>query len=260
MGSMLNVSVDYIKPFVCFNSNDIPVNFLFMSTTDTTSVFSRIKNELEAQQRKREWFCLAVGCKQESYSQNWTHWEKRGFPSKRIATAATVLGVSIEWLATGSGAKHPLSINAMLPGLSSDIAIESNVSHGPTIHGKVPLISWVQAGHALEVVDLLHPGDGFEWIDTTCQIKAHTYALRVQGDSMTPDFPHGCIIVVEPELDPLPGDFVIAKNGDDEATFKQLIKDGADYYLKPLNERYPIKPLGSYRVIGVVRELVRRFR
>jgi hypothetical protein len=44
--------------------------------------------------------------------------------------------------------------------------------------------------------------------------------LRVQGDSMTPDFPHGCIIVVEPELDPLPGDYVIAKNGDDEATFK----------------------------------------
>jgi SOS-response transcriptional repressor LexA len=177
---------------------------------------------------------------------------------RNLQAACDVLG--IDFRSALDGKLVEISINAMLPGLSSDIAIESNVSHGPTIHGKVPLISWVQAGHALEVVDLLHPGDGFEWIDTTCQIKAHTYALRVQGDSMTPDFPHGCIIVVEPELDPLPGDFVIAKNGDDEATFKQLIKDGADYYLKPLNERYPIKPLGSYRVIGVVRELVRRFR
>lgn len=137
---------------------------------------------------------------------------------------------------------------------------EQNVTPGPELRGKVPLISWVQAGQALEVVDLLHPGEGYEWIDTTCQIKSHTYALRVQGDSMTPDFPEGSIIIVEPELDPLPGDYVIAKNGAEEATFKQLIKDGADYYLKPLNERYPIKPLGSYHVIGVVRELVRRFR
>ena len=136
----------------------------------------------------------------------------------------------------------------------------TNIETGPTLGGKVPLISWVQAGHAVEVVDLLHPGDGFEWIDTTCQIRRHTYALRVSGDSMTPDFPEGSILVVEPEIDPLPGDYVIAKNGDDEATFKQLVKDGADFYLKPLNERYPIKPLGDYRIIGVVRELVRRFR
>ena len=135
-----------------------------------------------------------------------------------------------------------------------------NVAPGPNVYGKVPLISWVQAGHASEVVDLLHPGEGFEWIDTTCQIKRHTYALRVRGDSMSPDFPDGSVIIVEPEFDPLPGDYVIAKNGDDEATFKQLIKDGADYYLKPLNERYPIKPLGHYHVIGVVRQLVRQFR
>ena len=153
-----------------------------------------------------------------------------------------------------------LSINATLPGLQGDVAIESNVIPGPAVHGKVPLISWVQAGHASEVVDLLHPGEGFEWIDTTCQIKRHTYALRVRGDSMSPDFPDGSVIIVEPEFDPLPGDYVIAKNGDDEATFKQLIKDGADYYLKPLNERYPIKHLGDYHVIGVVRQLVRQFR
>jgi len=137
---------------------------------------------------------------------------------------------------------------------------DGNVSPGPALGGRVPLISWVQAGHAAEVVDLLHPGDGFEWIDTTCQIRHHTYALRVMGDSMAPDFPNGSILIVEPDMEPQPGDYVIAKNGDDEATFKQLIKDGADYYLKPLNERYPIKPLGQYQVIGVVRELVRRFR
>lgn len=77
---------------------------------------------------------------------------------------------------------------------------------------------------------------------------------------MEPDFPAGVFIVVEPDMDPQPGDYVIAKNGD-EATFKQLVKDGADWYLKPLNPRYPIKPLESpCKIIGVVREQVRRYR
>lgn len=258
MGSILNTTFETVKHNVCLNAITEHVNFLFMSD----SVFSRIHNELEAQQKRHEWFCLAIGCRQESYSQNWTNWRNRGFPAKKIPDAAKVLGVSIEWLATGQGPKqrNAIDINTTLPGLQGDVAIEPNVIPGPAVHGKVPLISWVQAGHALEVVDLLQPGEGYEWIDTTCQIRRHTYALRVQGDSMSPDFPEGCIIIVEPEMDPLPGDYVIAKNGDDEATFKQLIKDGADYYLKPLNDRYPIKPLGHYHVIGVVRELVRRFR
>lgn len=52
---------------------------------------------------------------------------------------------------------------------------------------------------------------------------------------------------------------MIARN-DDEATFKQLVKDGGDWYLKPLNERYSIKPLGSFHIIGVVCEAIRKFR
>ena len=42
--------------------------------------------------------------------------------------------------------------------------------------------------------------------------------------------------------------------------FKQLIKDGGELYLKPLNTRYPIKLLGQAHVIGVVREFTKRFR
>lgn len=137
---------------------------------------------------------------------------------------------------------------------------ESNTEPGPGLSGKVPLISWVQAGDWAHAADLLAPGEAFEWIDTTVTIQAHTFALRVTGDSMEPDFPAGMILVVEPEMDAQPGDFVIVKNGDDEATFKQLVRDGADLYLKPLNPRYPIKPLGSSRIVGVVREAVRKLR
>lgn len=130
----------------------------------------------------------------------------------------------------------------------------------PPIRGKVPLISWVQAGKWREAIDLYTPGDAEDWIETTVPIKENTFALRVDGDSMEPEFPAGVLIVVEPDMDPQPGDYVIAKNGDD-ATFKQLVKDGSDWLLKPLNERYPIKPLESpCKIIGVVRSLERRFR
>lgn len=136
----------------------------------------------------------------------------------------------------------------------------SNVSYCPPIRGKVPLISWVQAGKWREAIDLYTPGDAEDWIETTVPVKENTFALRVDGDSMEPEFPAGVLIVVEPDLDPQPGDYVIAKNGDD-ATFKQLVKDGSDWLLKPLNERYPIKPLESpCKIIGVVRSLERRFR
>lgn len=110
-------------------------------------------------------------------------------------------------------------------------------------------------------VDNFHPGDGgSELVPTSAPVNRHTFALRVTGDSMEPEFREGMIIIVEPELDPVPGDFIIAKNGDGETTFKQLVRDGSDWYLKPLNERYPIKPLGKSKVVGVVRAVERRFR
>lgn len=132
---------------------------------------------------------------------------------------------------------------------------------GPSIGGRVPLLSDVQAGDFVEYVDNFHPGDGGqELIATSVPVKQHTFALRVVGDSMEPEFREGMILIIEPEMDPLPGDFVVAKNGDDATTFKQLVKDGADWYLKPLNPRYPIKPLAGSRVIGVLRAVEKRYR
>lgn len=137
----------------------------------------------------------------------------------------------------------------------------TNVEQGPDVRGTMPLLSDVQAGVYREFVDNFHPGDGgMEGVPTTVPIKQHTFALRVVGDSMEPRFTAGMVLIVEPDMEANPGDFVIAKNGDDETTFKQLIKDGPDLYLKPLNERYPIKPLGESRVIGVVRAATLSFR
>jgi len=176
--------------------------------------------------------------------------------ARRIERAA---GKPEGWLDTPPDLSLSSNTQSSRVGAKS-VGDESNTEPGPALSGRVPLVSWVQAGDWAHAADLLSPGEAFEWIDTTVTVQAHTFALRVTGDSMEPDFPAGMILVVEPEMDAQPGDFVIVKNGDDEATFKQLVRDGADLYLKPLNPRYPIKPLGRSKIVGVVREAVRKLR
>lgn len=129
-----------------------------------------------------------------------------------------------------------------------------NVMDGPDIQGRVPLISWVQAGSAQEAIDLFQPGVADEWIPTTAPVRAHTYALRVEGESMAPKFQPGMIIIVEPDMAPDSGHYVIAKNQDGETTFKRLVRDAGVLLLKPENSQYPTHRLDDgYEVIGVVR-------
>lgn len=102
----------------------------------------------------------------------------------------------------------------------------------------------------------------FEYIMTDIDISEFTFALRIEGDSMEPDFKEGDIIIVDPELEPVPGEFVVAKNGDNEATFKKYrptftdISGRQQYELVPLNDDYPTinsseRPL---KIIGVMVE------
>lgn len=126
----------------------------------------------------------------------------------------------------------------------------SNVSPGPAIKGMVPLISWVSAGRWREPdVSLDAP---LEWLPVTFATP-NVFALRIEGDSMEPDFPPGTIIFIDPDRKAEPMSLVIARNGDDEATFKRLTREGGIWYLAPLNPRYPLQKLDSLcRIIGVV--------
>lgn len=110
---------------------------------------------------------------------------------------------------------------------------------------KIPLISYVQAG-ALCAGKPIEALDGnFEYVMTDIDWSEFTFALRIEGDSMEPDFKAGDIIVVDPEIDPAPGEFVVASNGDHEATFKKYRpigfgRNGIDSFeLVALNSDYP---------------------
>lgn len=133
---------------------------------------------------------------------------------------------------------------------------------------QIPIISWVQAGYWTSECDATNREGFTDYILTTDAHSMGTFALKVKGKSMEPEFREGDVIVVDPELYPKPGEYVIAKNGSDEATFKRyrsrgVSDDGKDIFeLVPLNEDYAtINSLTvKVRIVGVVVEHRRKMR
>ncbi|ROO03810.1 peptidase S24 [Pseudomonas fluorescens] len=112
--------------------------------------------------------------------------------------------------------------------------------------GKIPLISWVQAGAWCEAISNFEAHDADSWLSCPVAISTQGYALRVLGDSMTNpgpgrSYPTGCIIFVDPEAETKAGDRVIARvPRTNEATFKILVEDAGRQFLRPINPQYPI--------------------
>jgi SOS-response transcriptional repressor LexA len=151
--------------------------------------------------------------------------------------------------------------------LDSDEPEKANVLPAPIGTRRIPLISYVQAGHMAEAVDSYPVGSGAEWILTDLELSPTAFALKIKGDSMLPEFREGDTVIIDPSVQPLPGDFVVAKNGEHEATFKKYRPRGHDdhgdtvFELVPLNEDYPStrSDVTPVRIIGTMVEH-RRYR
>lgn len=111
---------------------------------------------------------------------------------------------------------------------------------------KIPLISYVQAGNLAYSEPISELDGSFEYVLTDQDLSIDAFALKIEGDSMEPDFKSGDVIIVDPEIEPHPGEFVVAKNGNHEATFKKyrpthIELDGTQHFeLVPLNDDYPV--------------------
>lgn len=140
----------------------------------------------------------------------------------------------------------------------------------PAAIGKraIPVISAIQAGAAKEITEPYELGDGYATLYTDDSYSKWAFGLEIEGDSMLPEFRPGDLVIIEPEWEPRPGEFVAAKNGKDEATFKKYRQRSVDadgtivFELVPLNDDYPtlrsdITPLV---IIGVMAEHRRKTR
>ncbi|MBE8595280.1 LexA family protein [Xenorhabdus sp. BG5] len=129
------------------------------------------------------------------------------------------------------------------------------------LHKQYPLLDWVNAGSWCEDPSPKYQTSRTARAYETCaECSQRAFWLEVKGDSMVSpnglSIPQGMIILVDPEVKPTPNNLVVAKlDGEKELTFKQLITEGYDTFLKPLNSQYNMIPLSNQvHIIGVVVE------
>lgn len=185
-----------------------------------------------------------------------TQWLDGTTKSLRADTAAALqraTGYQSAWLVTGKG---PKTVN-----------FDQNLGSADIGTHRIPLISYVQAGVWTGVVDSYPPGGGMDFLLTDLELSKGAFALEIKGDSMLPEFKEGDRVIIDPNVVPQPGDFVVAKNGEDEATFKKYRPRGVNeqgetvFELVPLNEDYPSirSDQTPIRIVGIMVE-VRKYR
>ena len=163
-----------------------------------------------------------------------TNWAKRGVSKAGAMKAQAKFGCSANWLLTGA-----------LPKLAhTSDSIASNIAPAAIGRNRIPLIDYVQAGMWTAVADTFQPGDADEWLLTDLELSSSAFALQIKGDSMAPEFNEGDRVIIDPDVSPQAGDYVVAKNGGEEATFKKYRVRGQDeagntvFELIPLNQDY----------------------
>lgn len=180
----------------------------------------------------------------------------------QIRSILNPLGIGGRWI--GEKIARDIEVKLGLANGWIDVpAYARNTEIDSTTQGRVPLINWIDACNYADIVDNFQLCPAVEWLLTTERIRQHTFALRVQNDSMTPRFPPATILMVEPEEFVHPGDFVVCQiKNDNEATFKQLIKDGSRLYLGSLNPmQYPTLPMNEQtQIIGPVITAITKFK
>jgi DNA polymerase V len=79
-----------------------------------------------------------------------------------------------------------------------------------------------------------------------------TFALRVIGDTMAPEFNDGCIIIIDPSGVVKDGSYVLVRQGE-EYIFRQLEFGEGMYYLRALQDGHEvIELLDLTAVEGVI--------
>lgn len=121
----------------------------------------------------------------------------------------------------------------------------------PVGQRQVPLLSWlsVRSGRFDEPIDIL---------TTDMKLSENAYALEITDIAMFPVFKPGDRVIIDPNIEPVPGDFVLAVSKDRdhaEAYFRKFrMQTQSSFCLVPLNADFPQIDGESVKVIGVMVE------
>lgn len=167
-------------------------------------------------------------------------------PAKaKSATAASPSGISLD----------ALYVSGLLRQFVERTA--GNVERLPT--NAVPVINRVSAGYPKDFTDLSYPkGAADTWVSCPDVSDPDAFAARVSGDSMSPKYREGDIVIFSPRATVRDGDDAFVRFEDGQTTFKRVYFEkteaGAETVrLQPRNEKYEPKIVEPERLSGVWR-------
>lgn len=140
---------------------------------------------------------------------------------------ANVLGVNPVWL---MGFDVP-----MVEDETSDNYVAEDSTEYKTKMVKIPIVGDVAAGIPISAIEDIQ---GYEEIPEQLARTGEFYALRIKGDSMSPDIRNGDVVIVRVQPVADNNDVVIASVNGDEATCKRLKRYETELCLVPINPDY----------------------
>lgn len=197
--------------------------------------------------------------------------ERRGWSLPELVAALKASGVEVTDASISrieNRKQHPRT--ELLQGIVNlfgasvgDFYAEPNVVAIEKGHRRVPVLDHIQAGLFAGVNPTFREAEMTEFVPVDDEYSESTFAMRIHGDSMTPDFQEGDRVIIDPSIKPRPGDYVVAKDGvSGEATFKRYRPRGLNdagqsfFVLEPLNPDYaPLRSdLQPIEIVGTMME------
>ena len=147
--------------------------------------------------------------------------------------------------------------DAYISGVLHDLVEKSagNVEHVTT--NAVPVINRVSAGYPKDFTDLAYPkGVADEYVSCPDVNDRDAFAARVHGDSMSPKYRQGDIVIFSPGAAPKSGDDCFVRFEDGHTTFKRVFFESDEggtsvLRLQPRNEKYRAQTVPSETVSGL---------
>jgi SOS-response transcriptional repressor LexA len=128
----------------------------------------------------------------------------------------------------------------------------------------VPVINRVSAGYPRDFTDLSYPPRvADEYVSCPDLNDRDAFAARVHGDSMTPKYREGDIVIFSPAQQPRDGDDCFVRFADGHTTFKRVFfETGPDgnarvLRLQPRNEKYRPQVVPAEQVSGLYKAMYR---
>jgi phage repressor protein C with HTH and peptisase S24 domain len=152
----------------------------------------------------------------------------------------------------------PLNLDdAYLSGALQDF-VEKNAGNIETVRSNaVPVINKVSAGYPKDFTDLAYPPQvADDYVGCPDIHDKDAFAARVHGDSMTPKYRAGDIVIFSPALSPKSGDDCFVRFEDGQTTFKRIFFENDENHspvirLQPRNEKYRAQVSPAERITGL---------